>query len=133
LRHLDIIAKKTCVVLPSSKILNQNSYFRNDHFLLEKLDNPIFHKNLKDFFCLFPSTAFDNTLLVVDMPHKSMFNPLCNAIFFETFYGSHIHGNYLLGTIILYLESSHSAGMWVYKFLELNPFGSIMDVLLGGP
>jgi hypothetical protein len=115
------------------QILDHNFCFKNDHFLLEKPDNLNFHKNLKDFFCLFHGTTFENTLLVADMLHKSMFNPPCNAIFFETFYECHIDGNYLSGNIILYLESSHSAGMWVYKFVELNPFGSIMNMSLGGP
>jgi hypothetical protein len=100
---------------------------------LEKLDKPIFHKNLKNFFHLFPNTTFENTLLVDDMPHKSMFNPPCNAIFFETFYGFHIDGNYLFCIIIPYLESLQSSGMWVYKFVGLNPFGNITDVPPGDP
>jgi hypothetical protein len=65
-----------------SKILDQTFSFKNCHFLLEKLNKPIFHKNLKDFFHLFPSTTFENTLLIDDMPHKSMLNPPCSAIFF---------------------------------------------------
>ncbi len=82
LRHLDIIAEKISVLLLFSKILDQTFSFKNCHFLLEKLNKPIFHKNLKDFFHLFPSTTFENTLLIDDMPHKSMLNPPCSAIFF---------------------------------------------------
>ncbi len=99
----------------------------------EKPNKPIFHKYLKDFFRIFPSMNFENTLLVDDTPHKSMFNPLCNAIFFETFYGFHTNSNYLFGTILSYLESLHSFGMWVYKFVELNHFSSIMNVPFGDP
>ncbi len=39
-----------------------------------------------------------------------------------------IDGNYLFGTILPYLELLHLSGMWVYKFVELNPFDCIMDV-----
>ncbi len=87
LRHLDIITKKTGVLLLSSKILDQTFCFRNNHFLLEKLDKPVFHKNLKDFFHLFPRTKFENILLVDDMRHKNMFNPPCSAIFSKHFMG----------------------------------------------
>ncbi len=45
-----------------------------------KFEKPIFHKNLDDFFCLFPSMTFENTLLVDYMPHKNMFNPPFNAM-----------------------------------------------------
>ncbi len=85
LRHLDIITKKIGILFPSSKILDQTFWFRNCHFLLEKLDKPVFHKSLKDFFHLFPRTTFENTLLVDDMPHKSMFNSPCSAIFLRHF------------------------------------------------
>jgi hypothetical protein len=102
--------------------------FRNYHFLSKKPNKLIFHKNLEDFFHLFPSRTFENTLLIDDMPHKSMFNPPCCAIFFETFYESHIDDNYLFKIIFLYLKSLHLSRMHVYKFVELIPFGNIMDV-----
>ncbi len=87
-RHLDIITKKTCVLFPTSRILDQTFYFRNDHFLSKKHDKPIFHKTLKDFFHFTLSTTFENTLLLDDTLHKSMFNPPSSAIFSKTFYGS---------------------------------------------
>jgi hypothetical protein len=99
--------------------------------LPEKPNKLVFHKNLEDLFHLFPSTTFENTLLVDDMPHKSTFNLRLCAIFFDTFYMFNFDSNYLLGTIFPYLESLHSSKMQVYKFIELNPFGSIIDVLLG--
>jgi hypothetical protein len=49
-KHLEIIAKKIDVHLPSSRILDWSLCFRNDHFLLEKPDKLVFHKNLFDFF-----------------------------------------------------------------------------------
>jgi hypothetical protein len=96
--------------------------------LLEELDKHILHKNLKVFFGFFPHTTFKNTLLIDDTPHKSMFNPPCSAIFFKTFYGSLINGNYLLGTIFPYLELLDSSRMQVYKFVELNALGNITNV-----
>jgi hypothetical protein len=57
-----------------------------------------------------------------------MFNPPCSAIFFKTFYESPTDGNYLFGIIFPYLESLHLSKMYVYKFVELNPFGSITNV-----
>jgi hypothetical protein len=100
---------------------------------LEKLDKLVFHKNLKDFFWFFLGTTFENTLLVDDMLHKSMFSPLYSVIFFKTFYRSHTNINNLLHIVLLYLELLHFSGMRIYKFLELNPFGSITDVALGDP
>ncbi len=107
--------------------------FKNYHFLSKKLDKLVFHKILKDFFRHFPNTTVENTLLICDTPHKSMLNTPCNAIFFKTFYGFHIEGNYLFRIVFPYLESLYSSGMQVYKFVELNPFSSITKVPLGDP
>jgi hypothetical protein len=75
--------------------------------------------------------TFENTLLINDMFHKSMFNPPFSAISFDTVYGSPIDGNYLLEIIFLYLECIHSFGMWAYKFVKLSSLGSITNVLPG--
>jgi hypothetical protein len=104
-------------------------YFKNDHFLFKKLDKPIFHKSLLDFFVQFLGTTFENTLLTDDTPHKNLFNPLL-VPFLKMFYRLHNDINYLLQTIFLFLESLHSFGMRVYKFVQFNPFGSTIDVLL---
>jgi hypothetical protein len=128
LRHLEIIAEKTSIFLLSSRILDQTFYFRNEHFLSKKLDKFVFHKNLKDFFHLFPGMTFENTLLVDDMFHKNMFDPPYSPIFFKTFYESHIDYNNLLNTIFPYLESLCSFEMWVYTFVELNPSNNITDM-----
>jgi hypothetical protein len=66
-KNLDIIAKKNGVLFLFCKILDQTLYFRNDHILLGKFDKPVFHKNLNDFFHLFLSMTFENTLLIDDM------------------------------------------------------------------
>jgi hypothetical protein len=96
----------------------------------KKLDKVVFHKNLKDFIYLFIffGTNFENTLLIDNMLHKSMFNLPCSAIFFEAFYESPTNGNYLLDIVLPYLESFDLSRMWVYKFVELNPFGSITNL-----
>ncbi len=69
----------------------------------------------------------DNTL------HKSMFNPPYSAIFFDIFYESPTNGNYLFNIVLPYLESLRLSKMWVYKFVELNTFGSIIDVPQNDP
>ncbi len=93
------------VHLKSSKIVDQTLCFKNEHFLPEK------PKNQMTFFGVFPSTKYENTLLVNDMPYKSLFNLPFNAIFLETFYKSQVDGDYLLKTVFLYLEALHSFGM----------------------
>jgi hypothetical protein len=35
--------------------------------------------------------------------------------------------------IFPYLESLYSSAMWVYKFVEMHPFGSITNVLFNDP
>jgi hypothetical protein len=57
-RHLDIVAEKTCFLLPSSRILDQTLCLKNYHFLRKKFNKPIFHKNLKDFFKSFSWYSF---------------------------------------------------------------------------
>jgi len=80
LKHLEIIIKKTIVRLPSYRIVDQSPCFKNDHFLLQKPNKLVFHKNLFDFFVQFPSTMFKNTLLIDDMFNKSLFNLPFSAI-----------------------------------------------------
>jgi hypothetical protein len=126
---LEIIREKTIIFLPSSRIVDQTLCFKNEHFLPKKLDKPIFLKNLDNFFYMFPISNYGNTLLVDDMLHKNMFNPLFNAIFLQTLYSSKVDDNYLLGIVLPYLESLHSFGMRISKLLESNPFGSITHVL----
>ncbi len=51
----------------------------------------------------------------------------------KMFYRSHTDANYLLQIVLPYFESLHLSKMWVYKFVELNPFGSITDLLPNDP
>ncbi len=54
---------------------------RNLHFLSDKLNKPIFHKNLDVLFSMFPYTHTSNTLLIDNTPYKNMFNNPYNAFF----------------------------------------------------
>jgi len=81
-KHLEITMEKTSNSLLFFRIMDQSLCFRNDHFLPNKLDKPIFHKNLLEFLVQFLGTTFENTLVIDNMPHKSLFNPLFSAIFF---------------------------------------------------
>jgi hypothetical protein len=81
-RHLEIIKEKTIVFLPFSRIVDQMLCFRNEHVLLKKPKNHVFHKNLDDFFRMFLGTNYGSTFLVHDTLHKSMFNPPFSAISF---------------------------------------------------
>jgi hypothetical protein len=62
---------------------------QNPHFLPDKFDKSIFHKDLDILFSTYLYTHVGNTLLVGDMPYKSMFNGPYNAIFLESF-DSHV-------------------------------------------
>ncbi len=81
LKHLEIIVEKTDIHLLSTRIVDQSIYFNIDHFLFNKPNKPIFHKNLLDFFVQFLTRTFENTLLINDTPQKNLFNPPFNAIF----------------------------------------------------
>jgi hypothetical protein len=65
---------------------------RNPHFLLDKPNTPIFHKNLGIFFSTFPYTDVGNTLFIDNTPYKNMFIGLYNAIFLDSF--DNIHGEF---------------------------------------
>jgi len=97
----------------------------NLHFLLNKPDKPIFHKNLDIFFFTYPYTHPSNMLLVNNTPHKNMFNGPYNAIFLESFDNRCGEDQYLLGSIIFYLENLHLSEYNVPTFVEHNSFGRI--------
>jgi len=63
-------------------MLDKEFYMQNPHFMLDKLDEPIFHKNLDVFFSAYFYTHVGNTLLIDDTPYKNMFNGPYIAIFF---------------------------------------------------
>jgi len=64
-------------------------------------------------------------LLVDDTPCKIMFNGPYIVVLSEFFDGLHGHDNYLLGIILLYLESLHISEYGVSRFVRHNPFSSI--------
>jgi hypothetical protein len=107
-RHLETIREGTNVQLDYSRILDQALCFKNEHFLPKKPKKPILHKILNTFFNVFLGMNYENTLLIGDMPYKSLFSPPFNAIFLERFYGSQANGDYLLEIIFPYLEALHS-------------------------
>jgi hypothetical protein len=128
-RHLEVTRERTSVHFKSSIIVDQALYFKNEHFIPEKPQKLILHKNPNTFFDVFLGTNYENTLLVDDTPYKNLFNPPFNAIFLEMFYESLIDNDYLFGIVFPYLEASHSSIMQVHKFVECNPFGRIRHVL----
>jgi hypothetical protein len=99
-KHLDEIKEKENISLDPSKVLGQELCQKNDHFLPNHLEKPIFHKKLNVFFLKFPDTHVGNILFIDDTPYKCIFNDLCSAIFLELFEGAHRDGDYLFSTII---------------------------------
>jgi hypothetical protein len=118
----------TSVHFKSSRIVVQTLCFISEHFLPKRLENHVFHRNLKAFFSVFLGTNYENTLFVDDTPYESLFNPPFNAIFLETFYRPQVNNNSLFETVLPCLEALHSIGMQV-KSIECNPFGRIIHVL----
>jgi hypothetical protein len=116
---------KTHISLDSSRILRQESCKKNDHFLPTNPEKPVY---LYVLFSRFLDTHARKTLLIDDMPYKSLFNDSCSAIFLESFEGSHNHGNYLLSIVLLYLVSLHSSKFSVQTYIRHNPFGNIRRI-----
>jgi chromatin segregation and condensation protein Rec8/ScpA/Scc1 (kleisin family) len=73
-----------------------------------------------------------NTLFVDDTLYESMFNKPYNAIFldFDDLCGL---DHYLLGIIILYLESLLLSRYGVFTYVQHNPFGRIKYINCGDP
>ncbi len=97
----------------------------NLHFLPNKPDKPIFHKNLDIFFSTYPYTHPGNTLFVNNTPHKNMFNGPYSAIFLDSFDDRCGEDQYLSGSVIFYLENLDLSEYNVPTFVEHNPFGRI--------
>ncbi len=94
-------------------------------FLPNKPNKPNFHKNLNVFFSKYLYTHVGNMLFVDDTPCKIMFNGPYIGVLLEIFDGLCGHDNYLLGTILPYLESLHSSEYGVSTFVQHNPFNRI--------
>jgi len=78
-------------------------------------------------------THIGNTLFVDYKPYKSMFNRPYSAIFLESLDNLHREDHYLLGTIILYVESLHFFGYGVFTYVQHNPFGRIKYINCDDP
>ncbi len=79
--YLDQIWHKTKIFIHVSKKFDQEFCMWNLHFLLDIPDKLILHNNLDVFFFAYPYIHANNTLLIDDMPYKSMFNGPYSAIF----------------------------------------------------
>jgi hypothetical protein len=97
---------------------------QNPHFLLDKPNKPISHKNFDICFSTYPYIHANNTF-VDDTPYKNIFNGPYSAIFLESFDDLCGEDQYLLGSIFPYLENFHLFGYGVPTFVEHNPFGRI--------
>jgi hypothetical protein len=102
---------------------------QNSHFLLNKLDKPIFHKSLDVLFSAYPYTHARNTLLVDNTPYKNMFNGPYNAIFLDSFDGHCEKDHYLLGSVFPYLENLIHLDMVFPPLLNTIPLVGL-DVLI---
>jgi hypothetical protein len=96
-----------------------------DHLTHDKL---IYRKNPFDFFLKYPNTHLGKTLLVHNMPYKTCFNPPFNVIFVESYEYALKEDNYLMKTLIPYLEFLHYSRLSVPTFMELYHFNSIRNI-----
>ncbi len=83
--YLDQIKHETQNFIDCSKVLDQEFYMQNPHFLQNKLNKPNFHKNLNIFFSKYFYTNVGNMLFVDDTPCKIMFNGSYIGIFLDFF------------------------------------------------
>jgi hypothetical protein len=119
--------------LDLSKVLRQKSCQKNDHFLAIYPKKPIFHENLDVFFSRFSNVHAKNTLLVDDVPYKSIFNDSYCVIFLELFEDSCSDGDYLFSIVLPYLVSLHSFGFNVQTYVRHNPFWIIRSISCNDP
>jgi hypothetical protein len=106
---------------------------QNLHFLPDKLDKPIFHKNLDVFSSTFLYIHVGNMLFVDNTPYKNMFNNVYSANFFKSFDDLSGEDQYLLRSIFLNFKNLHSFGYNVPTLVEHNPFGRIRCINPNNP
>ncbi len=80
-------------------MFDQEFCIQNAHFLSDKPNTSIFHKNLDIFFSMYLYVHIGNMLLIDDMPYNSLFNKLFGAIFFGVFLWFSWGGPLFVGTI----------------------------------
>jgi hypothetical protein len=71
--YLDQIWHKTKISIHASKVFDQEFCMWNPHFLLDKLDKPIFHKNLDTFASTYPYIHSGNMLFMNNTPYKRVY------------------------------------------------------------
>jgi hypothetical protein len=83
----------------------------NLYFMSDKLDKPIFYKNLDVFFSTYPYIHVGNMLFVDNTPYKSMFNGPYSVVFLESFDNHCGEDQYLLGSFgkssFIWIQCSH--------------------------
>ncbi len=110
-------------------MFDQEFCMQNSHFLPNKLDKPIFHKNFDLFFPMYPYTHGGNPLLI----DENMFNMPYNAIFWSIFYYLHGKNHYLLGIVFPYLKFLYFSEYGISTFVHHNPFGRIISINCNDP
>ncbi len=96
--YLDEVWHQTQIFINPSRVFDQEFCIQNTHFLLDKLDMPIFHKNLDIFFSMYLYIHIGNMLFINDMPYNSLFNKPFGAIFFGVFLWCSWGGPLFVGT-----------------------------------
>ncbi len=82
----------------------------------------IYHKNLSNFFLRYFNIHLGNTLLVDNTPYRTYLSLPFNAMFVESYGYAPKEDNYLMTTLLPYLEFLHYFGLSVPTFVELYPF-----------
>jgi len=97
--------------------------------IVENLEFSSSDKNLNIFFSRFLYIHAGNMLFVNDTPYKSMFNNSYNVTSLELFNCLHGDNQYLLGSILPYLEHLHLSIYDVPTLLKTIPLVGL-DVLI---
>ncbi len=138
--YLRKIAEDTSIEIDLQRIMGWDLCKINKHFLQFPIkpshyhvnhlthDKLIYHKILFDFFLRYFDTHLGNTLLVDDMPHKTYLNSPFDAIFVKSYEYMLKEYNYLMKTILSYLEFFHYFKLCVPTFVELYLFGAIKSI-----
>jgi hypothetical protein len=95
---LDEVWHETQIFIDPLRVFDQKFCIQNAHFLLNKLDKPIFHKNLDKKISMYPYIYISNMLFIDDMPYNSLFNKPFGAIFFGFFLWCSWGGPLFVGT-----------------------------------
>jgi len=93
-----------------------------------------FSQEFECFLSKYSNVCVGNTLLIDNTPYKSLFNEPYNVIFVETFDSSiGNNNNYLLGSVMPYLEAFQSSRISAPTFVENNPFKHVKHISQNDP